>query len=464
MLELLQSFARHSDAWVELRYHARRTKRITVSSGRLEESSSVRLTGVGVRALVDGVFGFASTTDLSEKGIAQAIREATGAARASTAGKRERIKGLAAMTPATGEFSVVTDDPLDAHPLEEKLALAMRVDERIRAASKQIVSSTISYAELQDEKFIVTSDGAAVHLVDAKPEFRAIAVAQKDGDQTMGLDSAGVTGGFSDLFAARSAEEMADRAVALAVDQLGADYPRGERATVVLDPGLVGVLSHEAIGHTVEADIVLSGAITQGKIGTQVASELVTMCDSGPSAHRPHAAGEVFVDDEGVRTGNTVIIDRGVLRSYLHNRESAAHFGVEPTGNARAFEYSDVPIIRMRNTYIEPGDSSKAEMIAGIKHGYYLEGLGGGGQADSNAEFMFGVREAHRIEDGKLGKLVRGVTISGNAFEVMKSVDAVGSDFVWDLGAGRCGKGQAAKVDAGGPHLRCVVTIGGRQE
>jgi TldD protein len=463
MLQLLQAIAHRSEAWVELRYHARRTKRISVSSGRLEESSSVRLAGVGVRALVDGVFGFSSTTDLSEKGIEKAVAEATSAARASAAGKRERIKGLAPVAPVTGEFSVTTEDPLDAHPLEEKLALAMRLDERIRKASKQIVSSTVTYAELQDEKIIVTSDGAAVHLIDAKPEFRTLAVAQDGGDQTMGLDSSGVSGGFADLFAGRSAEEMADKAVALAVDQLGAEYPRGERATVVLDPGLVGVLSHEAIGHTVEADIVLSGAITLDKIGQQVASELVTMCDSGPSAHLPHAAGEVLVDDEGVLTGNTVIIDRGVLRSYLHNRESAAHFGVEPTGNARAFEYSDVPIIRMRNTYIEPGTSSKDEMIAGIKHGYFLEGLGGGGQADSNAEFMFGVREAHRIENGKVGKLVRGVTISGNAFEVMKSVDAVGSDFQWDLGAGHCGKGQLAKVDAGGPHLRCVVTIGGRQ-
>lgn len=464
MLHILQAIAHRSDAWVELRYHARRTKRIVVSSGRLEESSSIHLAGVGVRALIDGVFGFSSTTDLSENGIEQAVREAENAARASATAKLDKIKGLASVAPITGTFSVETADPLDNHSLEEKLSLVMSVDSQVRGTSNKIVSSTVAYAEIQDEKIIVTSDGAAAHVFDAKPEFRVLAVAQKGSDQTMGMDSSGVTGGFADLFAKRAPEEMVHKSVALAVDQLGAEYAHGETATVVLDPGLVGVLSHEAIGHTVEADIVLSGAITNGKIGTQVASQLVTMCDSGPSPHLPHAAGELLVDDEGVKTGNTVIIDRGVLRSYLHNRESAAHFGVEPTGNARAFEYSDVPIIRMRNTYIEIGASSKEEMIAGVKHGYYLEGLGGGGQADSNAEFMFGVREAHLIENGKLGKLVRGVTISGNAFDVLKSVDAVGRDFSWDLGAGHCGKGQLAKVDAGGPHLRCVVTIGGRQE
>ena len=300
-------------------------------------------------------------------------------------------------------------------------------------------------------------------MFDAKPGFRAIAVAQESGEQTLGMDSAGVTGGWTDLFAKRSPEEMADRAVKLAIDQLKAPHPTGEKAIVVLDPDLVGVLSHEAIGHTVEADAVRSGAITSGKLGEKVASELVTLCDSGPSVFAPHAAGELLVDDEGVTTQRTVIIDHGVLRSFLHNRESAAYFGVEPTGNARAFEYSDEPIIRMRNTYIEPGESSLEELIAGVTSGYYLQGLGFGGQADSNAEFMFGIKEARPIKNGRIGELVRGVTISGNAFEVLASVDAVGKEFRWGLGAGYCGKGQLAKVDAGGPYLRCVVTIGGRQ-
>ena len=464
MLQLLQGISSRASGWVELRYHTRRSKRISVRNGKLEESSTLHLTGVGVRALVDGVFGFASTTDLSEKGITRAVNEAQSAARASAVAKRERVASLPRVKLATGEFSVETNDPLDRHSLSEKLELVMRIDERVRSGAKKIVSSSVAYSELQDEKVIVTTDGAAVHIIDAKPDFRVLAVAQQEGDRAMGMDSAGVSGGYSDLFAVRTPEEMADRAVRLALDQLGADYAAGEVATVVLDPGLVGVLSHEAIGHTVEADLVLGGAITSGKIGTQVASELVTLCDSGPSALIPHAAGELLVDDEGVKTGRTVIIDHGVLRSYLHNRESAAHFGVEPTGNARAFEYSDEPIIRMRNTYIEPGTSSVEEIIASVKHGYYLQGLGGGGQADSNAEFMFGVREAHEIVDGKVGKMVRGVTISGNAFEVLKSVDAVADDFTWGLGAGHCGKGQLAKVDAGGPHLRCIVTIGGRQE
>jgi TldD protein len=462
MQKLLEKIVAGASGWIELRYQARSTKRITVRNGSLEESSSALLSGLGVRALVDGVFGFASTTDVSERGVLAAIDAAQSAARTSAGAKKVRA-GLAEAPMAEGTFAVETDDPLDGHSLEEKLALVLRLDERIRSGAKGIVSSTASYGEIQDEKVIVTSDGASARILDSKPELRTIAVAGRNGDQTMGMESSGVTGGWSELLGITPPEELADKSARLAVDQLAAPHPSGGVSAVVLDPTLVGVLCHEAIGHTVEADIVLGGAITSDKIGVAVASELVTLCDSGASEYAPHAVGILPVDDEGVLTQRTVIIDKGVLRSFLHNRETAAHYGVAPTGNARAYVYSDDPIIRMRNTYLEPGETAFEELIGGIENGYYLCGLGMSGQADSNAEFMFGVKEARRIVDGKVGELVRGVTISGNAFDVLKSVDAIGDDFAWTNGAGACGKGQYAKVDLGGPHLRCTLTIGGRQ-
>ena len=156
------------------------------------------------------------------------------------------------------------------------------------------------------------------------------------------------------------------------------------------------------------------------------------------------------------------MIENGFLRSYLHNRESAARFGVAPTGNARAWEFSDQPLIRMRNTYIEPGEATLEEMIAGVEDGYLLEGPQGG-QADATGEFMFGVQEARRIRKGRVAELVRGVTICGIAFDVLQTVDAVSREFRWDLGSGYCGKIQPAKVDAGGPYLRCRAVLGGRQ-
>jgi len=463
MRNLLENVAAHAGGWIELRYQARTARRIVARNGTLEESSSHRSLGVGVRAWEDGVFGFASTTDLTEAGIRKAVLAARDAAKTSAQAKKVRVHTLAPARMAKGTFPVETDDPLDNHSLEEKLCLVLKQDGFIRSAHPSIISSSVSYSEVQDERVVVTSDGASVHLFDAKPDIRFLAVAHRDDDQTMGLESSAVAGGWSDLFAERSAEEMAERAVRLAVDQLDAPYASGGSAQVVLNPELVGVLSHEAIGHTVEADFVLGGAITSEKMDVRVASDLVTLCDSGASPYAPHAVGTLPVDDEGVVCQRVVIIDQGVLRAYLHNRETAGVFDAVPAGNARAYTHQDFPIIRMRNTYIEPGETPAEDVFAGIQQGYYLCGLGMSGQADANAEFMFGVREARRITDGRVGGIVRGVTISGNAFDVLQSVDAVGNDFAWDNVAGYCGKGQPAKVAAGGPHLRCRLTLGGRQ-
>jgi len=464
MRSLLGEIAGAANGWIELRFHSRRSKRLIVRSGQVEESSSVDSVGVGVRAFVDGAFGFVGTTDFSKSGLRRAVGIAQRAAQTAAGAKRKPIAGLAKADLASGIFPLETDDPLDAHSLAEKLDLVVRIDELVGSRHRAIASSEVAYVEMVDEKIIVTSDGASAHLHDAKPAVSVLAVAARDGDQAMGLETVGVTGGWSDLLRTKPPEELAERAIRLAIDQLSAPYAKGGTACVVLDPDLVGVLAHEAIGHTVEADFVLGGAITAEKIDKRVASELITMCDSGTSEHLPHAVGVVPVDDEGVPSERTVLIADGILRSFLHNRETAARFGVSPTGNARAYTYRDEPLIRMTNTYVEPGETPVDELIGGVREGYYLRGLGQSGQADSNGEFMFGVREAHRIRDGRIAELVRGVTISGNAFDTLLSVDGVGDDFRWEQASGFCGKGQPAKTDDGGPHVRCTLTIGGEQD
>ena len=212
----------------------------------------------------------------------------------------------------------------------------------------------------------------------------------------------------------------------------------------------------------VEADFVLSGSMVKDKIGQKVANELVTLVDSGQSNIARNAAGTIAVDDEGIMAGRTVIIENGVLKSFLHNRETALIFDTEPTGNARAFEYNDQPLIRMRNTFIEPGNDKVDDIIKETKHGYLIKGPRNG-QADANGEFMFGSQEAYLIENGEIKELMKGASISGSAFDVLQSVDMVGNDFDYDIGTGYCGKFQPAKVDGGGPHLRCTAIIGGLQ-
>ncbi len=464
MLDLLESaLSRSHGPWLELRLHDRRTRSITVEDGRTEAARAVRHCGIGVRAFVDGAWGFASTSVLSLPAIERAIAAATAAATAASKGRKRKKGGHqmpAAVPWQNGTYVSPGLEPLHSRTLADKIDLVMKTAQAARSSHSLITNASATYSELVDEKFIVTSDGARVHILDDKPELRVNAVAGLNGELQTCTEASGKTGGFGDLFMRRSALQMAEKAARTATDLLKAPYVDGGRRQVILAPDVVGLLVHEAIGHTVEADFVLAGSAAAGKIGHTVASDLVTLCDSGHSEYEAGAGGIVLVDDEGVPARKVTIIDRGVLRSYLHNRETAHHFGVEATGNARAFEYDNEPLIRMRNTYIEPGITPLPAMIDGVQDGWLLAGAKNG-QADANAEFMFVVGEAWPIKNGKLGPLHKGTTITGDAFDVLRSVDAVGDAFSWDLGSGYCGKGQPAKVDAGGPHIRCTATLAG---
>jgi TldD protein len=455
---LLQSVVANIDEYVEIRYHKRVETIIDARNGVLRKVERRTLAGAGVRSLVDGCWGFVSTTDVSKEGLQNAVSEALQAAKAGAPLRDEKVN-LAPARFGRGKFTYYDDSR--EPDISEKIRYILAAEKRMREASPLVEGTIVHYLQYEDEKTIVTSHGASVRIKDNKPSFRVTATVLRDGKRETATKSSGVTGGWDDLIAKRALNELVDTAVEVAIKKLDADYAKGGQYTVILDPKLVGILSHEAIGHTVEADFVLSGSIVRDKLGQKVASDLVTLVDDGQVEG---AAGMVLVDDEGVLGERTVIIDKGVLKSYLHNRESASIFGAAPHGNARAFTYRDEPIIRMTNTFIMPGESDLKEMISGIDNGFLLIDLAHGGQADSSAEFMFGVSEAYKIENGNLKGLVKGVTISGQAFDVLMSVDAVSSDFQIDTGAGHCGKWQPAKVDGGGPYLRCQVTVGGRHE
>jgi len=247
---------------------------------------------------------------------------------------------------------------------------------------------------------------------------------------------------------ARKGAERADRLVSAPVAP-GGVFP------VILENRVVGLLAHEAVGHCAEADLVHGGSFLAGKTGERVASPLVTLVDDG---RYPSGFGTMKYDDEGVPTQKTVLIEKGVVKGFMHSRETAHDFNVKPTGNARAWNFEFDPIIRMRNTYIEKGDQSLEELAEEVKDGYFLMG-GLSGQADFTGEFTFSIQEAVHIRSGEFQEPLRGVTISGNAFEVLKQVDAVSKDF--DMQTGLCGKEQVNFVGIGGPSLRTKVLMGG---
>lgn len=462
MKDQLQKLVSGHEGFLELRYHKRTSNSFVATKGRVDVANHSITEGVGVRALINGAWGFAACADVSTQAIQRAIGEARRNAitLAKAKGKSEILLGRGRLS--TQDFEGEGFKELRNMALADKLGEVVRYEQALAKASGRVHTARCRYNEILEEKAIVTSDGAACSLKLAQPEISLSAIAERDGERATSQKGAGVSGGWNCLFRHPALDNMVDETARIAVDLLDAKYPEGGQKTVILAPAVVGLLCHEAIGHTVEADFVKSGSIAQGKIGHRVASDLVTMADSGQETIAGYAVGNLPFDDEGVQTENTIIINKGMLASYLHNRESAHEFGVAPTGNARAWLFNDEPLIRMRNTYLMPGTSSLESMIEGVDDGYLVEGAGSG-QADANGEFMFGTGYVWRIRNGKKLELLREATLSGIAFDVLQTVDAVSKEFRWDLGTGYCGKGQAAKVDAGGPFVRCKITVGGRQ-
>jgi TldD protein len=228
----------------------------------------------------------------------------------------------------------------------------------------------------------------------------------------------------------------------------------------VLGGELAGMLAHEAVGHTVEADLVLGGSVAGSMMNKPVASELVSMTDFAHTALGQAAPLPVYIDDEGVLAEDAVLIKDGILTGYMVNRETGAQLGLKPQGNARAWAFNDEPLIRMRNTAVLPGKDKLEDIIASVDDGYYLIDTGNG-QADTTGEFMFSVTMGYEIKKGRLGRALFDTTITGVAFDMLKTVDMVGNEVTW-TSSGFCGKKQPMPVGMGGPALRCKVTVGGK--
>jgi TldD protein len=462
MKTILKHLIQAQQGYVELRHHRRIWNYIRATNSRVDFAKHSVTEGVGVRALLDGSWGFAATHDCSEASIARAIETAQSMARTVARRLGVRKVVLARGNLATGDIAFDGFEELTSLSIEEKLGQVIQFERELARASQYVLSSQCYYSEILEEKAIVTTDGACASLRLVQPEIALNVVVEKGAERTTGSRGAGVNGGWHRLLQHPSLRNAVEETVKTAVELLGAPYPESGTAIVILAPPMVGLLAHEAVGHIVEADSMKAGTVAQGKIGKRVASELVTLCDSGMDTIAGGAVGTLPFDDEGVEATTAVIIDKGILRSYLHNRQTAAESGVEPTGNARAWLFHDEPRIRMRNTYLQPGKQSLDDMIAGVDDGYLADGPGDG-QADPNGQFMFGTDYLWRIRKGKRAERLRDATLSGSAFEVLATVDATSEEFRWDLGTGYCGKGQPAKVDGGGPYVRCRLSIGGRQ-
>ena len=441
----------------ELRAQLNRDRRVMLLSGSPVANQRSEVSGVSARVCRAGSYGFASAPEVSGEALRAVLKSAENNAAVLD---RHLNKGKAARKPIPRTLVSPAVQWKDA---EQKAYLDyLRELDGWIAGLPNLVSRRLVVFCDSTEKHLLTGDGAEAHTAIPRCYVYVNLTAEtKEGAPVELFKAFGGFGGFDDWFgdpaALRPEVEMLH---AQLMDKREGIYARAGKFTCILGGELSGMLAHEAVGHTVEADLVIGGSVGGPNLNKVVASPLVSMTDFASEAFGKPAPLPVYCDDEGVEATDVPLIKDGVLVGFMHDRESAERFGQEARGNARAYSFSDEPLIRMRNTAVHPGKDRLEDIIASVEDGYYLINTNNG-QADTTGEFMFGVTLGYEIKKGKLGKAILDTTISGVAFEMLKTVDMVSDEVIWSS-SGFCGKKQPMAVGLGGPALRCQLTIGGR--
>lgn len=442
----------------ELRAQENKQRRVSLVQGNLTANARMETAGVSARVYKNGVYGFSSMAECTGAAAETVLKAATENALFMDKHIRKGKDNFPSIAAGTMPLNKVICDTEQKRYIE----FVKEVDAYISEKYPNLASRSVVLSADSMEKIICTSDGYDGHVTLPRTYIYLFLNSESTSGVPLELyKPVGGYGNFDDIFKAPSQVYAdIDALYETLMQKREGVYAEAGYKTVVLGGILSGMLAHEAVGHTVEADLVLGGSVAGPALHKQVASELVTMVDFAHTALGEEAPLPVYLDDEGTPAEDAVLIQDGILQGYMNNRESAEHFGVKPQGNARAYGFSDEPLIRMRNTAVLPGKDKLEDIIASVEDGYYLTNTNNG-QADTTGEFMFGVSMGYEIKNGKLGRAILDTTISGVAFDMLKTVDMVSDDMVWSS-SGFCGKKQPMPVGMGGPALRCKVMIGGR--
>ena len=352
-------------------------------------------------------------------------------------------------------------NPLKSLDDQEKIDLLKRVDAETRKLDSRIEEVMISLVAAYDNVLVANQDGSL--LADVRPLVRmnVSVIMVENGRREQGSMGGGGRSDYSYFLENDRAFAYGREAVRQAQINLQAEDAPAGSMTVVLGPGWPGILLHEAIGHGLEGDFNRKGTSAfSGRVGERVASDLCTVVDDGTL---PGRRGSLSIDDEGTPTENTVLIEKGILKGYMQDKLNARLMGVKPTGNGRRESYAHLPMPRMTNTYMLPGQSEPDEIIQSVKKGLYARNFGGGQVDITSGKFVFSTSEAYLIENGKITRPVKGATLIGNGPDVLTKVSMVGNDMQLDSGVGTCGKeGQSVPVGVGQPTLKIDgLTVGG---
>lgn len=449
--EIARALKGHDAEYIEVRLEESELTRIQYRGRDLEDISQPASRGGNVRALVRGGWGFVSFNDMGD------LR-----AKVELAVKQARLVG-----EENSYFSYrdpiqdIISEPVAKDATGLSLAAKKEVLDEYNALiweTPKIETSSIGYRDKHRKITFANTEGSHIEQSNSDVMLRISAMAREDGDVQQSSLSTGSRGNFTDIEGLHDSVRWTAR---MAVDLLRAPQVNSGEYTVVLDPVLAGVFTHEAFGHLSEADFTYENERFKEimVLGRRFGGDHLNIVDGGAV---PGLRGSYKYDDEGVPSTRTHLIKAGVLVGRLHSRETAARMGEPLTGNARALDYHHPPIVRMSNTFIEPQGISFEDMIADIKLGIYARNWYGG--TTSMEMFTFSAGEAFMIRDGKVAELVRPVVLTGNIFTTLANIDAIGGDLDINQGGG-CGKGGQSPlpVSNGSPHIRIQrCLIGGK--
>ena len=451
---VLTEALRRGGDFAEVFAEDRRSTALRLDDSRVEDVASGRDFGCGIRVISGDRTSYAFTN----LATTEALLEAATAARAGL--DSPEVVVVADLRDAHPPVAhPVRVPPLDVDPSAKAGALRS-ADEAARAAGAGIRQVVASYADVHQRVLIANSEGLRIEDDRTRVRLAVNAVAARDGNIATGFEAPGHSGGF-ELLEVHDPAALGRTAAGKALTMLEArPSPAGE-FPVVLAPGTGGVLIHEACGHGLEADaLVKEASVYANRSGERFGDDIVTIIDDASDIG---VWGSYGVDDEGTPAQRTVLFDKGVLVGHLSDRRSARKIGIPPTGNGRRQSYAHLPIVRMSNTYLLPGESDRNDIIASVKRGVYAATFAGGEVNPATGNFVFGMSEAYMIEDGEIAYPIKGAQLIGNGPKVLGAIEAVGSDFGRKEGV--CGKdGQHAPVSNGmATVLLGRMTVGGTE-
>lgn len=457
MLELILG---NQNDFADLYFQLSQHESWVLEDGIIKDGSYNIEKGVGVRALSGEKAGFAYSDEISLDALTSACNAAKSIAKP---GGKTHIPPLSSIQ----NNALYTDtNPLLKMPDSEKVALLRSTDEYIRRMAPEASQVSVSLSGVYEEILIAATDGT--FATDIRPLIRLNCSVLLEKNDKRERGSAGAGGRTTYEFFIQTLEDgteryksVADQAIHMARVNLNAVPAPAGTMPVVLGSGWPGVLLHEAVGHGLEGDFNRKGASTfSGRIGEQVASKGVTVVDDGTMSDR---RGSLSIDDEGTPTQYNVLIEDGILKGYMQDKQNANLMGVKPTGNGRRESYAHLPMPRMTNTYMLGGEHSPDDIIASVEKGIYAPNFGGGQVDITSGKFVFSTSEAYMIENGKVTQPIKGATLIGNGPESMQQISMIGNDLSLDAGVGVCGKdGQSVPVGVGQPTLKIdEMTVGG---